>query len=296
MKEDLNNSPLHLAAQAGDLDLVKSLLHDGIPWNVLNSESKSAGEFAMAANHIQVYDFLVQEGCRAEFILGLIQQEDTSIPSNADYLSTPLKYSDGLLIDAKQDAVMMEWERSLMQKHADVIAPTENLSILNIGFGLGIIDSIIQTKKPTRHIIVEAHPDVYAQMIKDGWNKKPGVEIFFQRWQDCIQDLGVFDGVFFDTFGEFYQDLKQFHNHLPDLLKDETSIYSFFNGLAGSNPFFHDVYCAIAEMDLAEFGIATRYEKIEVPTSIEDDKVWDGVSRRYYSLKNYNLPICKIDI
>jgi hypothetical protein len=66
-----------------------------------------------------------------------------------------------------------------------------------------------------------------------GWDKKPGVKILFGRWQDCVASLEPFDAVFFDTFGEFYDDLKEFHTHLPRLLKPDGT-YSYFNGLAAS--------------------------------------------------------------
>lgn len=47
--------------------------------------------------------------------------------------------------------------------------------VLNIGFGMGLVDSALQSRKPKRHVIVEAHPDVWQRMIEDGWDKKEGV-------------------------------------------------------------------------------------------------------------------------
>ena len=40
--------------------------------------------------------------------------------------------------------------------------------VLNIGFGLGLIDGYVQGLKPRSHTIVEAHPDVYKHMIDLG--------------------------------------------------------------------------------------------------------------------------------
>lgn len=78
--------------------------------------------------------------------------------------------------------------------------------MLNVGFGLGIIDTYIQSHNPVKHTIIEAHPDVYAHMLAEGWDKKPGVTIVFGRWQDAVRDgkLEAYDGIFFDTYGEFY--------------------------------------------------------------------------------------------
>ena len=50
----------------------------------------------------------------------------------------------------------------------------------------------------------------------------------------------------------------------------------------------------IAQADLEEIGISTKYIEIKVPLSIEDDHAWDGIKRRYFSLNSYRLPICKL--
>lgn len=45
-------------------------------------------------------------------------------------------------------------------------------------------------------------------MRVDGWDAKPGVRIIPGRWQDNLQQLGQYDGIFFDTYSEFYDDLR----------------------------------------------------------------------------------------
>jgi hypothetical protein len=50
-------------------------------------------------------------------------------------------------------------------------------------------------------------------MLKDGWDKKPGVRIVFGRWQDHIDTVGQHDAVFFDTFDDVGH-LREFHQHL----------------------------------------------------------------------------------
>lgn len=200
-----------------------------------------------------------------------------------------MKYENDKLLDAEGNGVMMGWEKPLMELHADVICANGG-SILNVGFGLGLIDEEIQKRKHSKHTIIEAHPDVYAHMIKQGWDKKPNVKIIFGRWQDVEDQLEQYDGIFFDTFGEFYDDLKEFHELLPNILSP-TGIYSFFNGLGATNPFFHDVYCNIAEMDLGEIGLKVEYKKVDIDPS--DNKIWEGVKGKYWTLQQYNLPICK---
>ncbi|KAJ3205294.1 hypothetical protein HDU67_008928 [Dinochytrium kinnereticum] len=291
-------SPLHLAAAAGHTTAVQELLTQGHQWNAVDFAHRSAAEDALDAGHPAIWELMLHEGVRVEMILGVLgkkeEEEEEEGPSNASYLSSKLQFSEGKLLDDEANGVMMGWEAPLMERHAEVIAPVEGLDVLNVGFGLGLVDEYLQRRKPRTHTIIEAHPDVYAKMIAEGWDKKPGVRILFGRWQDVLDQLETYDGIFFDTFGEFYDDLKQFHDHLPNILREETGIYSYFNGLSGSNPFFHAVSCAVAEADLEEMGIKT--ELIEIQMEGLGDEVWEGVRRRYWTLPVYRLPVCRFDL
>jgi hypothetical protein len=80
----------------------------------------------------------------------------------------------------------------------------------------------------------------YKHMCSLGWDKMPNVRVVFGRWQDVIDDLGQFDSIFFDTYGEYFEDMKELHDRLPRLLRP-AGVYSFFNGLAPDNIFFHMV-------------------------------------------------------
>ena len=96
-------------------------------------------------------------------------------------------------------------------------------------------------------------------------------------------------GVFFDTFGEVYDDQREFHENVPCLLKPG-GVYSFFNGLGATNAFFHDVYCHIVDLEFRRFGISTCYERVDIDVS--SATLWEGVKRQYWNLPFYNLPIC----
>ncbi len=67
---------------------------------------------------------------------------------------------------------------------------------------------------------------------------------------------------------------REFHWLLPGLLKPE-GIYSYFNGLAADNGFFHMVYCNIARAELAQLGFETEF--VALPIDCSDPKVWEGV-------------------
>jgi protein arginine N-methyltransferase 2 len=91
-------------------------------------------------------------GVRAELLCGALERKSgrpEEAASSAAYLRQPLQYGEGgdganVLMDNKQ-AVMMAWELPLMDAHANVIC-TGRGDVLNIGFGLGIIDEVIAFK------------------------------------------------------------------------------------------------------------------------------------------------------
>ena len=50
---------------------------------------------------------------------------------------------------------------------------------------------------------------MHAHMLRQGWDRRPGVRILFGRWQDVLPGSGLrFDGVFWDTFSEHYEDMQ----------------------------------------------------------------------------------------
>ncbi|KAI9468935.1 MAG: ankyrin repeat family protein [Benjaminiella poitrasii] len=296
--DDLGRTPLHHAAEHGHMDIVTWLLSEKHPYNLTDKNEVTAGELALKNGHKEVYDYLIDEGVRTELLIRALKKAfgdddaDENAIANEAYLQQKLHYDDNKLMDENNDAVMMGWEGPLMVEHAKVMCPKEGLNVLNVGFGLGLIDTELQKYNPKNHYIIEAHPDVYAHMLELGWDKKPGVKILFGRWQDKIAELDIaFDGIFFDTYGEFYDDLRAFHECVPKIL-NEKGIYTWFNGLGATNQFFHDIYCNVSEIDLREFGLSTEYVVMPISTWAEQG-VWDGVRQKYWVLDTYKLPICK---
>ncbi|KAJ2500946.1 hypothetical protein GGH96_002360 [Coemansia sp. RSA 1972] len=300
--DEVGRTALHFAAASGDVDTIKFVLGSGIPWNTLDVGNYTAGDYAENGGHADAYTELVQAGIRAEMVLRMLNQESKiNKAANEDYLLQPVEYSGDKLIDAEKNGVMMSWEAPLMELHAQTIGSKPDSVVLNVGFGMGIIDSALQDLNPALHVIVEAHPDVYQHMKDQGWDKKPNVRILFGRWQDKmdeIRQLGPYDGIFFDTFGEFYKDLDDFHQAVfsasddkEPLLCRPNGIYSFFNGLGGDHKLFHDVYCHIVQADLLNLGIITEYSQVSSDI-VMDEETWKGVKRPYWMIKSYNLPTC----
>jgi len=60
-------------------------------------------------------------------------------------------------------------------------------------------------------------------------------------------------------------------------------VYSFFNGLAATNEFFHDVYCCIAQLELEEMGFQVEYVSMDIDAT--DNKIWEGINGKYFQLK-----------
>ncbi|CAD7697309.1 unnamed protein product [Ostreobium quekettii] len=283
-----------VAAKAGHSSVVGRLLEAGAPWNALDKNGLCAGEHAEAAGHQDVVNQLVVAGCRAELILAAAEQHvrPNGQVSNQDFLARSVRYSSSndRILDEDGEAVMMEWEQPLMEAHAEAICCSGG-DILNVGFGLGLIDAAIQRRKPRSHTIIEAHPDVHKKMLDTGWDKKEGVKIVFARWQEVLPGLGPFDGIFFDTYGEYYDaDMREFHSLLPKILKPG-GVYSFFNGLVPTNPFFQAVYRQIVDMEMAAMGIETTF--ISLPVDAPDESVWKGVKHRYWCSDAYYLPVCE---
>ncbi|KAL6216673.1 PREDICTED: protein arginine N-methyltransferase 2 [Fragaria vesca subsp. vesca] len=289
--DDEGLTPLMHAAQLGHAAAVKTLLEAGTPWNALNPSNLSAGDLAMNAGHEEAYELLLNAGIQAELVLGTIaRRENENGGWNDGYLQDRVSFSEDKLMDAENKAVMMAWENPLMEAHAKAVCSNGG-HVLNIGFGMGLVDTAIQKYSPAKHTIVEAHHDVYQRMIEDGWDKKENVTIICARWQDIVHELPTFDGIFFDTYGEYYDDLREFHQQLPKLLKPG-GIYSFFNGLCGGNAFFHVVYCHIVQLELQNLGYSTQF----IPLPVKDclgEKVWEGVKQKYWQLDTYYLPVCQ---
>ncbi|XP_002510120.2 protein arginine N-methyltransferase 2 [Ricinus communis] len=284
-------TPLMHAAKLGHSAVVKSLLEAGAPWNALSPSNLSAGDLAMEEGHQEAFEILLSAGIQSELILGTIaRKENENGDSDRDYLEDRVNFSEDKLMDADSKAVMMAWEKPLMEAHAKAVCSAGG-HVLNIGFGMGLVDTAIQQYSPATHTIVEAHPEVYERMIRDGWGEKDNVKIVFGRWQDVLSQLGTYDGIFFDTYGEYYEDLREFHQHLPVLLKPG-GIYSFFNGLCGGNAFFHVVYCNLVSLELENLGYSTQL----IPLPVKDclaEEVWEGVRHKYWQLDTYYLPVCQ---
>ncbi|KAK7057134.1 S-adenosyl-L-methionine-dependent methyltransferase [Favolaschia claudopus] len=317
-------SCLHAAAYVQNAELVKLFIEGGAIWSASDYLGNTAGDIALSFNNEEIYTIIRDAGLREELVRALLsshgmadaestmtlrlEDDDTAATSTETFLASKLRFTVDehgqeicMLkdVDGDEIGVMMGWERGIMQetvaKLADARRSTNGLKILNIGFGLGLIDTLIQGLSPVHHVIVEAHPDVLKHMKEQGWYEKPGVTILEGKWQDFINSEkiqtivpdGAFDIVYTDPFSEDYAALRQLFGHLQVLLGPQGK-FSFFNGLGATNATIYDVYSRVAEVHLADAGFDVTWYDVDVRDSAGDR--W-GSSRKYFTCPTYRLPV-----
>jgi len=234
---------------------------------------------------MQLYEMMVDAGVRAELLFGRFEElgleeitsdveaieqksatgerlqepsdayeddksvvDDVSI-SNRLYLKSQLRYETGILLDSSDNAVMMEWETQIMKRHSETLLPAPGLRSLNIGHGMGIVDTAILDRKPAEHHIIEAHPQVLQRLRETGWYEKPNVKIHEGRWQDVLPKLveeGItFDAIYYDTFAEDYQAFKIFFSEWVVELLECKGRFGWHNGLGADRQICYDVYTKV---------------------------------------------------
>ena len=98
------------------------------------------------------------------------------------------------------DQIMEKWQIPLMQAMAEVVTESHG-SILEIGFGYGVSATLIQEQGVRSHTIIECNDSVVERFFK--WKeffKGNTINLVHGLWQDTIDDLGHFDGIFFHTY------------------------------------------------------------------------------------------------
>ncbi|KAI1470165.1 arginine N-methyltransferase 2 [Daldinia caldariorum] len=234
--------------------------------------------------------------------------------NSADYLRSNLTYSDGKLVDSAQNGVMMAWETSIMRASVDALLPglPTGKKILNVGFGMGIVDGMFAATRPEKHHVIEAHPSVlkhissspdskFGREWEAGGPSEGAYKVHGGRWQDVVPKLleqgETYDAIYFDTFGEDYGQLRMFFTeYVPALLEDQGR-FGFFNGLGADRKICYDVYAQVVEMHLSDAGMDVEWRELEVDMKDlgkEGEGEWEGVKRRYWTLDKYRLPTCTL--
>ena len=158
------------------------------------------------------------------------------------YISSSLAFYDNKIVVEDSGSnhngveVMMDWEHPIMSASAAYITEGGG-DILEIGFGMGISAGYIQSHSISSHTIIENHPQVIKK-LKTWSSGKSNVTIVSQSWQEVTASLGRFDGIFYDTFGEDYDEIS---SSLSLLTKSGTKFTFWNNAHISSNPIKSDV-------------------------------------------------------
>lgn len=120
----------------------------------------------------------------------------------------------------------------MLMRESAAILKAENKIVLNVGFGLGIIDTYIRNHGPKEHHIIEAHPQVCEKA------NEMGFEIHCGKWEEVVRGFietgKTFDAIYFDTYVFNYKTNPQwapFTRLVPQLLS-KGGTYSYFNNIA----------------------------------------------------------------
>lgn len=114
--------------------------------------------------------------------------------------SDGLSMSDRTQGSLSDDEIMEDWQIPVMQAMADVVTATHG-DVLEIGFGRGVASDMIQKPGVRSHTIVECNDSVIARF--NSWKERhpsADIQILEGRWQDRVNDIQQYDGIFFHTF------------------------------------------------------------------------------------------------
>ena len=151
------------------------------------------------------------------------------ISQNLEFNENKIIYTDAVI--GVEWEVMMDWEDTLMSASAAYICEGGG-DILEIGFGMAISATYIQSHTINSHTIIENHPDIIpkAQTWASG---KSNVTIITGSWYDVKDSLLTYDGIFYDTFGD--QNMKNFSSSLSALTKSNTKVTWWNNNTDETN-------------------------------------------------------------
>ena len=103
-------------------------------------------------------------------------------------------------LDLDDENIMEDWQVPIMKEMAKVVCESGG-SILEVGFGRGIASTFIQEQGASAHTILECNDSVIERFNEWKLNfPNQKIDIVRGLWQDTINSLDQFDGIFFHTY------------------------------------------------------------------------------------------------
>jgi guanidinoacetate N-methyltransferase len=121
----------------------------------------------------------------------------------------PVAMSDRGQARLADEEIMEDWQIPVMKAMAEAVTDTHG-DVLEIGFGRGVASSLIQDQQVRSHTIVECNAHVIEGFSR--WaSQYPGSEIRLVEgmWQDVVEGLDRYDGIFFHTYPLTEQDFAE---------------------------------------------------------------------------------------
>ena len=154
----------------------------------------------------------------------------TYISSNLTFESDKITYVNS---SNQTLEVMMDWEDTIMSASAAYVCENRG-DILEIGFGMGISATYIQSHTINSHTIIENHPQIIPRA--QAWAaSRSNVTIVEGSWFDVKDTLSTYDGSFSDTWGDDNSD--HYYSFLPSIMKPGGRA-TWWNGLTGSDNYY----------------------------------------------------------
>jgi protein arginine N-methyltransferase 2 len=163
-----------------------------------------------------------------------------------EYLNNDINIIDGILYSSSPNVsvdIMSTDEDLIMEESANILCQNRG-TVLNVGFGLGVIDNYIKRHNPKEHHIIEIHPKVYNLAVQQGFNKT--AKLYLGDWQDIIQEFILkgkkFDAIYFDTY-TFSREKKQWamFGKIVNKILNPNGIFSYFNDIASKSEKIEDI-------------------------------------------------------
>ncbi|KDQ58651.1 hypothetical protein JAAARDRAFT_193189 [Jaapia argillacea MUCL 33604] len=306
---------LHFAAEMGVEENVRWMLDHGSAWNGRDRLGNRAIDLARKEGHQECSKFLFEYAVEKEYARYYLpyttppDEWDNPVdkdrtPQVEGYFKSVVMYTspqqtahDFAMVDmGTGTGVMMEWERPLMKETARLLLEglPKGVRILNVGFGLGIIDTYFQENCPSNHTIIEAHPNCIDFMRKTRWfgernrhtERSPQLVSKVSR-----EEIGRFDVVYFDTFAEGYRAYMEFYQYLPSLLSGPNARVSFFHGLGAHSLTVYEIYSEVISRHLYDVGLNVDWSECHIPPEVQWISYSEGVDGQNHP---YKIPICRL--